>query len=175
MSRIPLSAKSIKDWLTLFHGGSDPWLACLWLENLTDTFVYISCTEAEKVELAVYHLRDQAVTWWKTQRTVLGEQDLSWLSFREAFERQYFTAAFYLARRQEFLSLKQGNRSITDYNTEFSRLAEFCLHLVAQDNDRMFRFTQGLAAYIRLKISGCPVSSYREALDRALLIETTQQ
>ncbi|XP_074591722.1 uncharacterized protein LOC141847564 [Curcuma longa] len=139
-SRIPSLAKSVKDQLTLFHRGSDPWLARLWLENLTDTFAYISCTEAEKVELAMYHLRDQAVTWWKTQRTVLGERDLSWLSFRKAFEKHYFSVAFCQLKTMIGCSI-----------------------------------TQGLTAYIRLKMSSCPVSTYREALDRALLIETTQQ
>ncbi|XP_074558015.1 uncharacterized protein LOC141813910 [Curcuma longa] len=175
LSRIPLLAKSVKDRLTLFHGRPDPWLARSWLENLTDTFVYISCTEAEKVELAVYHLRDQAVTWWKTQRIVLGERRFSWLSFREAFEREYFPEAFCQTQRQKFLSLKQGDRSVTDYHIEFSKLAEFCPHMVARDSDRMFQFTQGLAAYIRLAMSSCSVSTYREALDRALIIELTQK
>ncbi|XP_042386709.1 uncharacterized protein LOC121978427 [Zingiber officinale] len=62
-----------------------------------------------------------------------------------------------------------------EYNAEFCRLAEFCPHLVAQDYDRMQQFTQGLAAYIRLRMSRFPGSSYREVLDRALFIEMTQQ
>ncbi|XP_074574067.1 uncharacterized protein LOC141830559 [Curcuma longa] len=167
LSRIPLLAKSVKDRLTLFHGGSDPWLARSWLENLTDTFVYISCIEAEKVELAVYHLRDQAVTWWKTQRIVLGERRFILVIIPRGFGEHYFPAAFSQAQRQEFLSLKQGDRSVTDYHIEFSRLVEFCPHLVARDSDQMFQFTQGLTAYIRLKMSSCPISTYREALDRA--------
>ncbi|XP_042387770.1 uncharacterized protein LOC121979850 [Zingiber officinale] len=95
--------------------------------------------------------------------------------FHDAFERQYFPATFCLARRQEFLNLKQGDRSILEYNAEFSRLAEFCPQLVAQDYDRMHQFTQGLAAYIRIRMLGFPGSSYREVLDRALFIEMTQQ
>ncbi|XP_074566082.1 uncharacterized protein LOC141822601 [Curcuma longa] len=163
--------------MTSFHGESDSWLARSWLENVIDTFAYISCTEAEQVELATYHLRVQAVTWWKTQRTVLREQGLSWLSFREAFEREYLSVAFCMAQRQEFLSLKQvmrvpqGDRSVTDYHTKFSRLAEFCPHLIAQDSDRIFRFTQGLAAYIRQRMSSFSVRTYREALDWTLFME----
>ncbi|XP_074566309.1 uncharacterized protein LOC141822909 [Curcuma longa] len=174
-SQILALAKSVKDRMTLFHGGSDPWLARSWLENLTDTFSYISCTEAEQVELAVFHLRDQAVTWWKTQRTVLGDQSLLWSSFREAFEREYFSEAFCMTQRQEFLKLKQGDRSVTEYHTEFTKLSEFYPQMVAQDRDRMHQFIQGLAAYIRLKMSSCTVTTYREALDRALVIETTQR
>ncbi|XP_074589941.1 uncharacterized protein LOC141845840 [Curcuma longa] len=171
LSRIQILAESVKDRLTLFHGGPDPWLACFWLESLIDTFEYTSCTEAEKVELAVYHLRDQAVIWWETMKTVFGERDLSWSSFREAFKMQYFSAAFCQERRQEFLSLKQGDRSVMDYHMEFLRLAEFCPYLVAQDSDRMFQFTQGLAAYIRQRMSDFTVHTYREAVDCALFIE----
>ncbi|XP_042466024.1 uncharacterized protein LOC122048535 [Zingiber officinale] len=174
-ARIPLLAKSVKDRVTLYQGGADPWAARSWLKNLESTFGYMSCSDEEKVELAAYHLRDQAVTWWEMQKTIFGEQRITWAMFRNAFERQYFPATFCLARRQEFLNLKQGDRSVMEYNAEFCRLAEFCPHLVAQDYDRMQQFTQGLAAYIRLRMSGFPGSSYREVLDRALFIEMTQQ
>ncbi|XP_042404664.1 uncharacterized protein LOC121994816 [Zingiber officinale] len=174
-ARIPLLARSVKDRVTLFSGGADPWVACSWLRNLESTFGYMSCTDEEKVELAVYHLRDQAVTWWDMQKTIFGEQHITWMMFRDAFEREYFLATFCLARRQEFLNLKKGDRSVLEYNAEFSRLAEFCPQLVAQDYDSMHQFTQGLAAYIRIRMSDFPSSSYREVLDRALFIEMTQQ
>ncbi|XP_042444069.1 uncharacterized protein LOC122029195 [Zingiber officinale] len=174
-ARIPLLARSVKDRFTLYLGGADPWAARSWLKNVESTFEYLSCTDEEKVELAAYHLRDQAVTWWDMQKTIFGEQRITWAMFRDAFERQYFPATFCLARRQEFLNLKQGDRSVMEYNAEFCRLAEFCPHLVAQDYDRMQQFTQSLAAYIRIRMSGFPGSSYREVLDRALFIEMTQQ
>ncbi|XP_074574075.1 uncharacterized protein LOC141830569 [Curcuma longa] len=162
-SRIMTLAKLAKERFTLFHGGSDPWMARSWLENIMEAFEYMSCTEAEMVGLAAYHLRDQALTWWKTQKTILGTQEISWTSFREAFEREYFLATFRRACRQEFLSLKQGDRSVTEYNTKFNKLSEFCPQLVAQDEDRMNQFVQGLAAYIRDRMSGSSFSSYREA------------
>ncbi|XP_074573509.1 uncharacterized protein LOC141829941 [Curcuma longa] len=174
-SRIMTLAKSAKERFTLFHGGDDPWKARSWMENLLDTYDYMDCTDAEKVGLATYHLRDEALTWWKTQKIVLGERGVTWTSFREAFEREFFPATFRKARRQEFLSLKQGERSVTEYNSEFKKLSEFCPQLVAQDEDRMDQFMQGLAAYIRDRMSGSSISSYREALDRALAIELTRQ
>ncbi|XP_042423149.1 uncharacterized protein LOC122010720 [Zingiber officinale] len=174
-ARIPLLARSVKDRFTLFHGVPDPTVARSWLGNVEDTFEYMSCTEEEKAELAAYHLRDQAVTWWKMQKTLVGDQSITWTLFREAFERQYFPAPYRMARRQEFLHLKQGDRSVMEYDAEFNRLAEYCPHLVAQESDRLDQFTQGLAVYIRIRMSGFTPSTYREALDRALMIEMTQQ
>ncbi|XP_042472335.1 uncharacterized protein LOC122054997 [Zingiber officinale] len=170
-ARIPLLARSVKDRFTLYQGGADPWPARSWLKNLESRFGYMSCTDEEKVELAAYHLRDQAITWWDMQKTIFGEQHIMWSMFRDAFERQYFPATFCLAQRQEFLNLKQGDRSVMEYNAEFCRLAEFCPHLVAHDYDRIQQFTQGLATYIRIRMSGFPGTSYREVLDRALFIE----
>ncbi|XP_042409923.1 uncharacterized protein LOC121999288 [Zingiber officinale] len=132
-------------------------------------------TPWEKAELAAYHLRDQAVTWWKMQKTLFGDRSITWTLFRDAFERQYFPAPYRMARRQEFLHLKQGDRSVMEYDAEFNRLAEYCPHLVAQESDRLDQFTQGLAVYIRIRMSGFTPSTYREALDRALMIEMTQQ
>ncbi|XP_074592470.1 uncharacterized protein LOC141848333 [Curcuma longa] len=164
-SRIMTLAKSAKEHFTLFHGGSDPWKARSWMENLMNTYEYMDCTDSEKVGLATYHLRDEALTWLKTQKIVIGEWEVTWASFRGAFEREYFPTTFCRTRRQEFLSLKQGERSVTEYNTEFKKLSEFCPQLVMQDEDRMDQFIQGLAAYIRDRILGSTISSYKEALD----------
>ncbi|XP_042423433.1 uncharacterized protein LOC122011059 [Zingiber officinale] len=174
-ARIPLLARSVKDRFTLFYGVPDPSVAHSWLGNVEDTFEYLSCTEEEKAELAAYHLRDQVVTWWKMQKSLFGDQSITWTLFRETFERQYFPAPYRMARRQEFLSLKQGDRSVMEYEAKFNRLAEYCPQLVAQDSDRLDQFIQGLAAYIRIRMSGFTPSTYREALDRALMIEMTQQ
>ncbi|XP_042391830.1 uncharacterized protein LOC121982868 [Zingiber officinale] len=174
-ARIPLLARSVKDRFTLFHGVPDPSIARSWLGNVEDTFEYLSCTEEEKAELAAYHLRDQADTWWKMQKTLFGDQSITWTLFRDAFERQYFPSPFCMARRQEFLHLKQGDRTVMEYDAEFNRLAEYCPHIIAQESERLDQFTQGLAAYIRIRMSGFTPSTYREALDRALMIEMTQQ
>ncbi|XP_042465789.1 uncharacterized protein LOC122048261 [Zingiber officinale] len=136
-ARIPLLERSVKDRFTLFQGGADPWVARSWLKNLKSTFGYMNCTDEEKVELAAYRLKDQAVTWWDMQKMIFGERHATWSMFRDAFERQYFPATFCLARRLEFLNLKQGDHSVMECNEEFSRLAEFCPHLVAQDYHRM--------------------------------------
>ncbi|XP_042451818.1 uncharacterized protein LOC122036534 [Zingiber officinale] len=109
-AHIPLLARSVKDRVTLYPGGAYPWAARSWLKNLESTFGYMSCTDEEKVELAVYHLRDQVVTWWDMQKTIFEEQYITWSMFRDAFEWQYFPATFCLARRQEFLNLKQDDR-----------------------------------------------------------------
>ncbi|XP_074572635.1 uncharacterized protein LOC141829120 [Curcuma longa] len=174
-ARIPALAELLKSRFTLFHGGTDPRAAQSWLETVERTFFYTACSEWEKVELAAFHLRDEAEIWWATQRTIIGEQNITWARFREIFESQYFPLSYQMTRRQEFQSLQQKGRTVMEYNADFSRLARFCPELVAEDRSRMLQFVQGLDGHLQVKIAGFGLSSYREALDRALLIESAQQ
>ncbi|XP_074576599.1 uncharacterized protein LOC141833108 [Curcuma longa] len=174
-ARIPALAAALKSRFTLFHGGTDPRVAQSWIETVERTFHYTACTEWEKVELAAYHLRDEAEIWWDTQRIMLGEQHTTWARFREMFDSQYFPLSYQMTLRQEFQSLRQRGRSVMEYNAEFNRLARCCPELVAEDRSRMLQFMQGLDGHLQVRLAGLGISSYREVLDRALLIESAQQ
>ncbi|XP_074556572.1 uncharacterized protein LOC141812480 [Curcuma longa] len=174
-ARIPALANALKSRFTLFRGGTDPSVAQSWIETVERTFYYTACTEWEKVELAAYHLRDEAEIWWATQRIILGEQQVTWARFREIFESQYFPLAYQMTLRQDFQSLRQKGRTVMEYNVEFNRLARCCPELVAEDRSRMLQFMQGLDGYLQVKLAGLGISTYREVLDRALLIESAQQ
>ena len=80
-----------------------------------------------------------------------------------------------MAHRQDFLCLRQNNRSVTEYNAEFDRLARFCPELVAEDSSRMQQFIQGLDGHLQVRLAGLGYTSYLETLDRALMIESAQQ
>ena len=47
--------QSVGDRLTLFHEDSDLWVICVGLDNLKDTFGFMTCTDGELTELAAYH------------------------------------------------------------------------------------------------------------------------
>ncbi|XP_074563063.1 uncharacterized protein LOC141819710 [Curcuma longa] len=174
-ARIPALAAALKSRFTLFHGGTDPRVAQSWIETVERTFHYTACTEWEKVELAAYHLRDEAEIWWDTQRIMLGEQHITWARFREMFDSQYFPLSYQMTLRQDFQSLRQRGRSVMEYNAEFNRLARCCPELVAEDRSRMLQFTQGLDGHLQVRLAGLGISSYQEVLDRALMIESAHQ
>ncbi|XP_042406851.1 lysine-rich arabinogalactan protein 19-like [Zingiber officinale] len=68
-----------------------------------------------------------------------------------------------------------NNRSVTEYNAEFNRLARFCPELIAEGSSRMLQFIQGLDGHLQVKLVSFGSSSYLETLDRALMIESAQQ
>ncbi|XP_042386494.1 CASP-like protein 4A1 [Zingiber officinale] len=80
-----------------------------------------------------------------------------------------------MTHRQDFLSLRQNNCTVTEYNAEFNRLARLCPELVAEDRCRMLQFVQGLDGHLQVKIASFRNLSYIEALDKTLMIESAHQ
>ncbi|XP_042421780.1 uncharacterized protein LOC122009620 [Zingiber officinale] len=170
-ARIPALAESMKSRFTLFRGETDPSVAQSWIETMERTFFYMTCFEWEKAELIVFYLLDEVDIWWDVQRSILGEHNITWARFREAFESRYLLQAYQTTRRQDFLNLRQNNCTVTEYNAKFNRLVRFCPELVAEDRSRMLQFILGLDGHLQVKLAGFGSSSYLETLDRALMIE----
>ncbi|KAA3480555.1 DNA/RNA polymerases superfamily protein [Gossypium australe] len=66
-----------------------------WLENTIRVFDEMSLTPDECIKCVISLLRDTAYNWWKT------------------------------LKRKEFLELKQGRLSVTEYEREFVRLSQY--------------------------------------------------
>jgi hypothetical protein len=48
---------------------------------------------------------------------------VSWTEFRKAFRAHYIPVGVMKKKRQEFMDLKQGGRSVHDYSKLFNHLA----------------------------------------------------
>ncbi|KAA3470291.1 Pyridoxal-phosphate-dependent serine hydroxymethyltransferase [Gossypium australe] len=57
------------------------------------------------------------------------------------------------ARRREFLNLTQGDRSVTEYATEFLRLSLYARGIVVTEYERCVRFKDGLRDNLRVLIA----------------------
>ncbi|KAA3469879.1 Protein MCM10 [Gossypium australe] len=79
-----------------------------WLENTIRVFDEMSLTLYECIKCAVSLLRDTAYNWWNTLISV-----------------KYISQQFIYQKRKEFLELKQGRMSVTEYEREFVRLSQY--------------------------------------------------
>ena len=66
---------------------------------------------------------------------------------------KYFSEAARHAKAQEFLELKQGAMTVTDYVARFTELARFADDYVATDLAKVRRFENGLKLSIRARIA----------------------
>ncbi|KAA3470854.1 Chaperone surA [Gossypium australe] len=83
--------------------GNDPERAEFWLENTIRVFDELSCTPEECLKYAISLLWDTTYHSWKTLVSMV---------LRER-------------KRKEFLELKQGRMSVTEYEREFVRLSKY--------------------------------------------------
>ncbi|TYK24117.1 reverse transcriptase [Cucumis melo var. makuwa] len=75
---------------------------------------------------------------------------ITWKQFKESFYEKFFFASLRDAKRQEFLNLEQGDRTVEKYDVEFDTLSRFAPKMITIEVARAFKFVRGL----RLDIKG---------------------
>jgi hypothetical protein len=72
-----------------------------------------------------------------------------WVEFRNAFRAYYIPASVMRKKRQEFMDLKQGGRSVHDYSKQFNHLAQYALDQVDTEEKKKDRFMIGLSTKLQ--------------------------
>lgn len=128
-----------------FSGTANPLEAEDWITAMEKAFGEMGCTEAEKVTYAAYMLQSSAFEWWEAHKNSYPEGfQVTWNVFKEAFYKKYFPKSVKRMKEKEFLELNQGNKSVSQYEIEFSRLARFAPEFVRTECSRARRFESGL-------------------------------
>ncbi|KAA3470155.1 Protein MCM10 [Gossypium australe] len=109
----------------------DPERAEFWLENTIRVFDELSCTLEECLKCTISLLRDTAYHWWKTLVSVVQR------------ERRFIDQ-----KCKEFLELKHGRMSVTEYEREFVWLSKYARECVSSEAIMCKRFEDGLNEYI---------------------------
>ena len=60
------------------------------------------------------------------------------------FNKKYLFPLIQEKREDDFIRLRQGNLSVTEYETQFTRLSKFAPELVMTKQKRIRKFVQGL-------------------------------
>ena len=91
------------------------------------------------------------------------------------FDEEYYTYFHQNQKRQEFITLTQGSRSVVEYETELKDLAAFVPELVGTEEMLASKFEGGLNLSIREKMSITGAQSFREIVQQALRAEKLVQ
>ncbi|XP_028090324.1 uncharacterized protein LOC114290592 [Camellia sinensis] len=153
----------------VFHSGIEPLKAEAWVLGIEKLFEVFPCTKAQKVQLAAFTLEDNARRWWMLVR--VDNKDVTWARFLEIFYEKYFPQCVRDRKAAQFMELKQGNKSITEDEAQFTELARFAPHMVYTDYKKARQFEGGLRDPILDKINVLKLLTYVDTLDRALIAE----
>jgi hypothetical protein len=77
------------------------------------------------------------------------DYQVSWAEFRDAFRAHYIPAGVMRKERQEFMDLKQGERSVQDYSKQFNHLAQYAPDQGDTDEKKKDRFMIDLSTILQ--------------------------
>ncbi|XP_027169585.1 uncharacterized protein LOC113782259 [Coffea eugenioides] len=134
-----------------FLGGPDPEAAKRWLEAMINIFVTLNYTEDKQVHFAIFQFEGPARTWWNVIRAKWKREGTAWtlVNFVREFNEKYLPPIVQEKREDEFIKLRQGTLSISEYETQFTKLSKFALELITTEQRRVRRFVQGLNVEIQ--------------------------
>jgi hypothetical protein len=105
---------------SLFTEAGEPLEADHWLRVMESKFGLLRCTVMQKTLFVAQQLQGDASAWWVNYTTTRpADYQVSWAEFRDAFCVYYIPASVIRKKRQEFMDLKQGGRSVHDYSKQF--------------------------------------------------------
>jgi len=117
-----------------FKGRYDPDRAQTRLKEVESIFWVMQCSEAQMVLFGTHMLAEEAYDWWVNVLPILenGGGVVTWAVFRREFLNRYFPKDVRGKKEIEFLELKQGDMSVTEYAAKFVELAKFYPHYIVE-------------------------------------------
>ncbi|XP_042396851.1 uncharacterized protein LOC121986998 [Zingiber officinale] len=156
---------------TEFKGTTDPIIAKGWIRSLEMIYDFMQLTDVDKVKCTIFMLRDDTRVWWEGARLTVDVATLTWADFKEVFYGKYFTTDNRTRLTREFLELCQGDLTVAEYVRRFKRGRYFVPMIASQSVEELKHFTEGLRAVIRHDVRLSRVTTFREAVDQALMSE----
>ncbi|XP_073153876.1 uncharacterized protein [Henckelia pumila] len=150
-----------------FSGTTDPLVAEEWIRSMEVIFTYMGINDADKVRCAIFMLKEDSALWWEGAVIGVNLATLTWTEFRRMFYEKYYTAEARGILIREFMSLRQGDKSVAEYVKQFERGCHFA-PLIANDGaERLRHFTYGLRPDIKHDVFMADVADYGAAAEEA--------
>jgi hypothetical protein len=155
-----------------FTEAGEPLEADHWLRMIESKFGLLHCTEVQKTLFTVQQLRDDVSAWWANYATTRPtDYQVMWTEFRSAFRTHYIPTGVMTKKRQEFMYLKQGGRSVHDYSKLSNHLAQYASDQVDTDDKKKDRFMIGLSTKLQECIALNTGGSFPEFISNVIIAD----
>ncbi|XP_027155484.1 uncharacterized protein LOC113755776, partial [Coffea eugenioides] len=121
-----------------FLGGPDPEATERWLESMINIFATLNYTEDRQVHFAVFQFEGPARAWWNVIRAKWEREGTAWtwLNFVREFNEKYLPPIVQEKRENDFIKFRQGILSVSEYETQFTKLSKFAPELISAEQRR---------------------------------------
>ncbi|XP_057796061.1 uncharacterized protein LOC131012160 [Salvia miltiorrhiza] len=157
-----------------FDGTSEPAEAEIWVRAMERIFNFLRCTDEERLSCVSFQLTGSADFWWEARRKILTPEQwasYTWEDFKTGLYDKYIPKSYRKKKEAEFYELKQGKKSVVEYDKEFCNLSRFAPQQVDTEEKMAEKFCAGLRYEIKMALASHGGLSYTESLNRALDIE----
>jgi hypothetical protein len=155
-----------------FASSPDPLHADDWLKSMKKMLIIAQCSDRDKVLYASGHLTGPAADWWDSYVAAHDAADtITWAEFATQFRNYHIPAGLMKIKKKEFLSLKQGSMSVSEYHYKFIQLSRYAPDEVAEDERKQEHFIEGLNGPLQYALVAHMFPSFQRLLDKALAIE----
>jgi hypothetical protein len=146
---------------------AEDWLCTM--ERLLHTAQW---NDREKVLYGPRLLRAVAQSWWESYlATHANPEAIIWKEFRDNFRRYHVPEGLMIVRKEEFLALKQGPLSVSEYRDKFLQLSRYAPEDVNTDAKRQYLFLRGLVDPLHYQLMNHTFSTFWHLIDRAIMTE----
>ncbi|XP_058189263.1 uncharacterized protein LOC131306852 [Rhododendron vialii] len=139
---------------TEFEGTFKPQEVEDWLKMVERVLTAMGVTNEQKVTLATFTLKGQALIWWEESQRLLSAplpgiqppmpQVITWARFVKAFNDHYCPETYRFQQEAYFINLKQGSMSVAEYEAKFNALSAYATDMVDTEEKKGRRFRGGL-------------------------------
>jgi hypothetical protein len=117
-----------------FASSPDTLQADDWLKSVEKMLIIVQCSDREKVLYASGRLTSPAADWWDSYVAAHDAADtITWAEFATQFRNYHIPAGLMKIKKKEFLSLKQGSMSVSEYSDRFIQISRYAPDEVAKD------------------------------------------
>jgi hypothetical protein len=155
-----------------FFSSPDPLHADDWLKLVEKMLNIAQCSNREKVLYTSSHLTGPTVDWWDSYTVAHNvANSITWAEFATQFRNYHIPTSLMKIKKKEFLSLKQGNMSVSEYRDKFIQLSRYAPDEVANDERKQEYFMEGLVGPLQYLLVAHMFPSFHRLLDKAIAIE----
>jgi hypothetical protein len=143
-----------------------------WLKSVEKMLNIAQCSDWEKVLYASGHLTGLAADWWDSCTVAHDAANtITWTEFTTQFINYHIPVGLMKIKKKEFLSLKQGTMSVSEYRDKFIQLSRYAQDEVTDDERKQEHFMEGLNGPLQYSLVAHTSPSFQRLLDKALAIE----
>jgi len=156
-----------------FNGLAGPSEADSWLDHVEEELDNLCVPDGFRVKIAIGRLLDRARVWWRSTKSLYGEEALVWARFRTLFLEEYVSRAHREEKCKELDRLQQVGMTVQEYRLKFEELCIYKESFITHPNDKMAKFREGLKWQYQNQLSIIDPPNYKELVEAALRLDAS--